>query len=174
MRKKYRFGGRFWRPAYLKNPGDPSGSPGFFYALSIQNRWAVSLPRIILRGISLRESGQTAGPPHRGGPCSHPANIICRGPTHNRRVLATHHFARHFAARNRTSGWPAALRRALFAPGKFHVPGPCSQPPPLPRRMRRGVSLRETEGRLRGRLLAGVRRHFVNETAEPFVVVKGI
>ena len=83
--KKYRFGGRFWRPAYLKNPGDPDGSPGFFHALSIQNRWAVSLPRIILRGISPRETGQAAGPPHRGGPCSHPANIICRGPARNRR-----------------------------------------------------------------------------------------
>ena len=39
-------------------------------------------------------------------------------------VLAAQDDARHFAAPNRAAGWPAALRRPLFAPGKFHLPGP--------------------------------------------------
>ena len=130
------------------------------------------------------------------------------------RVLGGKKHCRH-RLRDRTGSWPAALRRALFAPGKFHLPGPRSQTPPLPRKMVRGISLRETsgswlkgptgplppaaavklqstsgkqsqeisrespygdvgfpasvdviinktEGRLRGRLLAGVRRHFTS------------
>ena len=44
-------------------------------------------------------------------------------------ALAAQNGARHFAARNRAAGCPAALRRALFAPGKFYLPGPRSQTP---------------------------------------------
>ncbi len=34
------------------------------------------------------------------------------------------------------------------------------------------ISLCETAGRLRGRLLVSIRRRFINKTAEPLVVVK--
>ena len=69
----------------------------------------------MIRGISLRENGQAAGPPHRGGPCSHPANFICWGPVHKRHSLAVKSIAAIACATGQAAGPP---RRG----------GPCSHP----------------------------------------------
>ena len=87
-----------WRPARSKSPAIPQGRRAFFRIFSkaagsalVRTRQikfagalltnARLLARRTMRAISLRETGQAAGPPHRGGPCSHPANSICRGPS---------------------------------------------------------------------------------------------
>ena len=114
-----------------------------------------SLPRKTVRGISRRETGQAAGPPHCGAPCSHPANFICRGPARNRRVLGGKKHCRH-RLRGRTSGWPAAPRRALFAPGKYYLPGPCSQTPCPWRQKALPPSLARPDKRLARRTAAGL------------------
>ena len=145
------------------------------------------LPRRMIRGISLRENGQAAGPPRCGGPCSHPANFICQGPAHKRQSLAAKSIAAIACATGQAAG-PPRCGVPCSHPANFICRGPCSQTPdrivcskaplgPLPPAT--AAKLRSTPGKaifdaepgkfariaLRRCLLAGIRRHFVNETA---------
>ena len=86
----------------------------------------MSLARRTMRGISLHETRQAAGPPRCGVPCSHPA-ISFAGALFTNAALAAQDDTRHFAARKRAKHTRGERREAAGVAKKRPLPRLCRQ-----------------------------------------------